>query len=101
MFPSRKDFIKGYILAIITENGATNIVDVSSKVMTAFAIDLPAALGEMAEVIMQQNGNSIGAAILGKVNDFIGEIGSRGIKSVWADLQDQYKRGAEVKARRK
>lgn len=100
----RKDALKMYIYALLSEGefaGMSSPASIAKKAIGIFAKDLPAVLGELAQVAAEQSGNFVQASIIGKINEIIGEVGRRGFKSVWADLQEQYKRGVEANAQRR
>jgi hypothetical protein len=97
----RRETLKMYIFSLLADGqfeGMSSPSAIASKAVKIFAQDLPVVMGEIAQMAAEQSGNRIGAAVLGKMNELIGEVGRRGLKAVWADLQDQYKRGMEANA---
>ena len=95
----RKSYLRGYLLALLAEGGLEGISSptaIAAKVASVLAIDIPTVLTEMAEVFVAQSGHQIGAELLGRVGDVVRDIGRRGVKAVWKDMQAQYARGLEV-----
>lgn len=100
----RRDFLKAYILAAVSDGvfkDAHTLTAMGAKALEVVSEDLPAVLEEMARV----GGCEVTAFLLGKMRDVIGEVSARGIKATWnrlrAELDKQYKRGVAANARRR
>ena len=100
--PMRRELLKQYIFALIAEGAFEGIISPGAAIKKAtaiFAEDLPAVVGDIAEMLASQSGSRIATAVVGMGNDIIKDIGKRGIKAVWGDVQKQYAKGVEVNTR--
>lgn len=98
---TRLEFLKAYVFAVLHKTGAMIGAATYKEVIQQIGIDLPMVLAEMAQVYAEQSGQKIASAVLGKAQEVIADVGRRGFKNVWDDLQATYKRGAKVKAKRR
>lgn len=97
----RREALKMYLFTLLSGGefqGLKSPGAILKKATAIFAHDLPLCLGEMAQMAADQNGNHVVASAIGTMNEVIKEVGKRGVKAVWADLQGQYKRGMEANA---
>ena len=109
--PMRREFLKGYLLALLAEGGfkgSLSPVDMARKAFTTFSMDVPAVIGEIVEVAAQNTSDRLPAFIFGKMADVAKDLDRRGPKAVFEDMKAmwgatmrQYKRGVEVKAARR
>lgn len=96
----RREILKQYLLALIVEGSFAGLKTpsaIAAKAASTFATDLPAVLSEMASVFADNAGHKMTSVLFEKVGDIVSDISKRGIKAVWAGVQEQYRRGVEVK----
>lgn len=100
----RKEFLRGYLFALVTEGEFANVKGVRALVATAvsaFARDAASVAGEFVPMALEQGVHRLGTAVLSKMDQIAKDVGKRGFGPVWADLQETYKRGMDANARRK
>jgi hypothetical protein len=96
----RREFLKGYLLALLAEGqlqGARTPVDVAKAAARALAEDVPAVVGEILTLAAQHGAGKLGDAILRKMDGAARDIMQRGFGAAWRDIMDQYRRGVEAK----
>jgi len=82
-------------------SGARTPAAMFSKAMSALAEDIPAVLGELGSMALDQSVEHLTGLGADKIRSFVKDVGKRGFKASWADIMSQYSRGMEVNARRK
>lgn len=99
----RIEALKIYLAILLAEGefaGASSMGDRLARAGATLVEDLPTALREMVELAGDSVPNRAASAVLGVVKDLVGKVRQKGVGAVWRDVQEQYKRGMEVKARR-
>lgn len=98
--PFRKEFLKGYIMALFAEgqfSGARSPAVMFSKAMAALAEDVPAVLGDLSATMIDQATEHMVGIGADKIREFVKDVGKRGLKASWSDIMAQYRRGVENK----
>lgn len=99
----RREFLKGYIVALMGEGQLTGSpTQMAAQAVAMFAGDLPVVLAELGSMLVEQNAGRIADKVVGagvdKIKDFVAAVGKYGFKSAWKDIQAQYKRGMDANA---
>lgn len=102
----RREFLKGYIFALIAE-GRIRANDargsIFTKMLDCAREDFPAVLTELGAEVIKQGTVHYSAvmsdAFLGYMNQIAQGLKTRGFGAVWKDIKETYKRGADEKAR--
>lgn len=96
----RRELLKQYIFSLLVEGefeGMTTFAPIAKKATSMFMNDLPIIITELVQTTAENSGNRLSAFIFEKANALFKDVEKRGLKTVWSDLQDQYKRGMEAK----
>ncbi len=104
----RKDFLRGYLIALIGE-GVVSPMDpptaMFKKVADAVRSDLAVVGVEVASMAaahgVRKLGDMVGGVLKEKLSGLAQDIAQKGFKSVFDDIKAQYNRGVAANAKRR
>jgi hypothetical protein len=102
MGDEKKDYIKGYIMCLISEGtfkDAKSPVAIVAKASAAFAKDAGAAVAEMTTQFAAANGPKLQAFAIEQAHGFFDNVLKHGLKRAWDDLKALHKAGMDANKR--
>lgn len=95
----RREFLKGYVLCLISE-GRLRATDSPStmvaKVIACVSEDAAAVAAELAALAVQQGAQHFGSFLRTKVEGFARDLTEGGFGKFWSGVMANYDRGAEA-----
>jgi len=91
----RREHLRNYFISALAEG----VFSSKTKALKTFIEDVSVTVTEIGQMSAEAQGSRLGAAVLEKVRDVIGEVAERGLRAVWGDIRSQYERGMDNQAR--
>lgn len=99
----RQEALKAYLISMMADGtfaGIRSPATLLRKASSVFAGDVPAVLGSLLNNAAESGMRNLGVMAAAKAEDLARDIATRGIRSLWSELNAQYDRGAARKKRR-
>jgi hypothetical protein len=96
----RREFLKGYLLALLAEgrvHATDSPSDIFKKMLACAKQDFPAVAAEIAKMAAEQGALALGAVIKSRLEGLANTLRERGFASIWREVQETYKRGVAAK----